>query len=163
MFPTCKSSGFKPVSFESKALLLSHLIPTDIGKASGLWRFGRWCVCGMAVVHVGVGEMMKVVEIWVRVKKRCMWDGVAMCASVWYVCGVGGVSEMVWSCVHGGGWDEKEGDGCVCMVHVGMGKWLMEEGKNGSLIDDLTHGFYVCFGRRNEKKNPLWCDVWQIL
>ena len=64
---TCKSSGFKSVSFESKALLLSHLILTGIGKASGLWRFGWWCVCGMTVVHVGVGETMKMMtRAWVR-------------------------------------------------------------------------------------------------
>ena len=42
---------------------------------------------------------------------------------------------------------------------VEVGRWLMEEGKNGSPIDDLTHGFYMCFRRRNEKKIPLWCDV----
>ena len=29
-------------------------------------------MCGMAVVHMGVGEMMKAIEIWVHVRKRCM-------------------------------------------------------------------------------------------
>ena len=68
VFLTCKSFGFKSVSFESKALLLSHLILTDFGKASRLWRFVWWCMCGIAVMHVGVGEIMKVMEIWVRVR-----------------------------------------------------------------------------------------------
>ena len=161
MFPMCKSSGFKSVNFESKALLLSHLILrhwkgeriVEVWVVVRVWYGSGACGCGWNDEGDGnLGACEEEVHVrWcghVCMGMVCVWCGrwVRWCGRV--CMGVGEMRKRVMAMC---GWEE--GDGCVCVVCVGMGKWWKWEGcGSGKVVD----------GRRKKWVSYWWFNAWVL-